>query len=209
MPLRLRYWLWGPTSQEEVENWTYQLSNIRDTENHGPAGRGGNFPYAPVSSTLVGKRHWRTTSTGWGSTPWAHTVPAPASGPNQVLSNFVIKVGLPYINRWHFIAWRKRRQWPAAKVMLTHPHLRQQEVGDWCCQTLLRTRLQLEDAIIIFLQSPAAHHCAHHRGKSDANTPSGGGCAAMVLVVTEDRFIPSALTSHLLAITSTLNRALG
>ena len=64
VPLRLWFWLRGPTGHKEVGNWTCQLSNITDTENHEPAGRGGNFLYAPVPSTLVGKRHWRTTSTG-------------------------------------------------------------------------------------------------------------------------------------------------
>ena len=66
VPLLFRFWVRGPTSQEEVKNWTCQLSNIMDNVNHGPASRGGHSPYAPVLYILVGNRHWRTTLTGWG-----------------------------------------------------------------------------------------------------------------------------------------------
>ena len=93
-------------------NWTCQLSNgYRKPWTRGP---GWELPIRPSPIYPGGKATLTHHINRVGATQLAHIVPAPASGPNQVLSNYVIKVRLPYINKRHFIAWRRRRQWPPA-----------------------------------------------------------------------------------------------
>ena len=163
-----------------MANWTCQLSNTTDTENHGSAGRGGNFPYAPVPPTLLGKRHWRTTSTGWGRLTGTHSA---SPGKRTQLSASKLchksawKVGLPYINKMAF--YRMEETTTAARRL---PHLRRGKRhwrtltcggGRWTGVVRLFQEVACKNwyAITSILQSPTAHRCAHHRGKVTLTHP--------------------------------------
>ena len=76
----------------------------------------------PVPPTLVGKRHWRTTSTGWGRLTGTHSAsPGRRTQLNasKQCHKSAWKVGPPYINKMAF--YRMEETTTAARRL---PHLR-------------------------------------------------------------------------------------